>query len=305
MTPTAPLLGIHLRLIGMAILWGASWPWGRMVAQNMPPITGSAIRFLIASIALLIWLYSADRFNTARSLSSKQWLGLFAAGATGIFAYAVCFLIALQWMPSGKASSVIALNPAVTLILACILFKEKLNTTIAIGIVMAIFGSLYAISQGNPLRFLSGAVGLGEYLILGCVMAWVVYTLIGRKLLGGIDALTATTFSTLFGTILLLITSFIFEGKEAWISAYHASISVHGALIGMALGATVLGYSWFFMGVKALGAGNAAAYVALVPVFGISISALFLGEPLHTSLLIGAPLAILGMIVMHKGQNKT
>ncbi len=303
MTPTAPLFGIHLRLIGMAVLWGASWPWGRIVAQNMPPITGSAIRFMIASIALLIWLYSSDRFNAARTLTPKQWSGLVATGATGIFTYAVCFLIALQWIPSGKASAVIALNPAVTLILAAILFKEKLNSTIIIGILMAIFGSLYAISQGNPLRFLSGSVGLGEYLLLGCVLSWVAYTLIGRKLLGGIDALTATTFSTLFGTLLLLITSFIIEGKEAWITAYHASISVHGALIGMALGATVLGYSWFFMGVKALGAGNAAAYVALVPVFGIGISALFLNEPLHASLLIGAPLAITGMIVMHRGQR--
>ncbi len=303
MTPTAPLFGIHLRLIGMAVLWGASWPWGRIVAQNMPPITGSAIRFMIASIALLIWLYSSDRFNAARTLTPKQWSGLVATGATGIFTYAVCFLIALQWIPSGKASAVIALNPAVTLILAAILFKEKLNSTIIIGILMAIFGSLYAISQGNPLRFLSGSVGLGEYLLLGCVLSWVAYTLIGRKLLGGIDALTATTFSTVFGTIFLCITSFIVEGSSAWVTAYHSSWHVYGALVGMALGATVLGYYWFFIGVKALGAGNAAAYVALVPVFGISISAIFLGEPLHSSLLIGAPLAIAGMIVMHKGQR--
>lgn len=304
MTPTAPLFGIHLRLIGMAILWGASWPWGRMVAQTIPPITGSAIRFVIASLALLIWLYTADQFKNARTLSAKQWLGLLATGATGIFAYAVCFLIALQWIPSGKASAVIALNPAVTLILARLFFKEKLNITIIAGIAMAIFGSLYAISQGNPLRFLSGAVGLGEYLLLGCVLSWVAYTLIGRKLLGGIDALTATTFSTVFGTGLLLATSFIVEGPQAWMTAYHAPLLIYGALVGMALGATVLGYYWFFMGVKALGAGNASAYVALVPVFGISISAIFLGEPLHTSLLIGAPLAILGMMVMHRGQGK-
>ncbi|MDY3330732.1 MAG: DMT family transporter [Pelistega sp.] len=303
MTPSAPLLGIHLRLIGMAVLWGASWPWGRMVAQNIPPITGSTIRFIIASIALLIWLYSSDRFKAARSLSSKQWLGLVATGATGIFAYGVCFLLALQWIPSGKASAVIALNPAVTLMMAALLFKEKLNSTIILGIAMAIFGALYAISQGNPLRFLSGGVGLGEYLLLGCVLSWVTYTLIGRKLLAGIDALTATTFSTAFGTLFLVITSLSVDGTSAWITAYQSSWRVYGALVGMALGATVLGYYWFFMGVKALGAGNAAAYIALVPVFGIGISAIFLGEPLHTSLLIGAPLAILGMIVMHRGQK--
>lgn len=298
------LFGVHLRLLGMACLWGASWPWGRIVAQVVPPITASTIRFTIASIALLIWLYSTDKFHAAKSLSGKQWFGLFATGMTGIFAYSVCFLTALQWIPSGKASAVIALNPAATLILAALLFKEKLNKTILVGIALAIFGALYAISQGHPLGFLSGAVGLGEYLLLGCVLSWVAYTLLGRLVLKGIDALTATTFASLFGAVLLLITGGFTEGTQAWSSALHASWDVHFSIVMMALGSTTLAYSWYFTGVKALGAGNASAYIALVPVFGIGISALFLHEPLHSSLLVGAPMAILGMMVMHWGQHR-
>lgn len=303
MSQSPSLLSVHLRLLGMAVLWGASWPWGRMVAQVVPPITASAIRFLIAGIALLVWLFFADHFRLARTLSGKQWLGLLATGAAGIFAYSICFLTALQWLPSGKASAVIALNPAVTLILAAFLFKEPLNKTIMLGIALAIFGSLFAISQGHPLGFLSGAVGTGEYLLLGCVSAWVAYTLLGRKLLVGIDALTATTFATVFGAVLLLITGFLVEGQQAWSTAYHAPHSVHWAIVLMALGSTTLAYSWFFSGVQALGAGNAAAYIALVPVFGIGISAVFLNEALHSSLIIGAPLAIIGMIIMHRGQH--
>ncbi|NOL49438.1 DMT family transporter [Pelistega europaea] len=297
------LLGVHLRLLGMACLWGASWPWGRMAAQVIPPITASAIRFSIASIALLIWLYYADNFKTARSLTSKQWLGLLATGFTGIFAYSACFLTALQWTPSGKASAVIALNPAITLVFAALLFKEKLNKSILLGIGLAVFGSLFAISQGHPLAFFSGSVGLGEYLLLGCVLAWGGYTLLGRVLLKGIDALTATTFASVLGAILLLIAGGLTEGIQAWEAALHSTWSVKFALIMMALGSTTLAYSWYFDGVKALGAGNASAYIALVPVFGISISAIFLNEPLHHSLLIGAPLAILGMVIMHWGQS--
>ena len=43
-------LRIHLQLIGMAILWGASWPWGRMVAQAMPTFVASSLRFFFAII---------------------------------------------------------------------------------------------------------------------------------------------------------------------------------------------------------------------------------------------------------------
>ena len=46
-------LRIHLQLIGMAILWGASWPWGRVVAQAMPT-------FCRLKFAILFRHYSSD-----------------------------------------------------------------------------------------------------------------------------------------------------------------------------------------------------------------------------------------------------
>lgn len=46
-------LRIHLQLIGMAILWGASWPWGRVVAQAMPTFVASSLRFFFAIFLLM------------------------------------------------------------------------------------------------------------------------------------------------------------------------------------------------------------------------------------------------------------
>ena len=65
-------LRIHLQLIGMAILWGASWPWGRVVAQAMPTFVASSLRFFFAIIPLMIWLYVANRFKYAKQLSAKD-----------------------------------------------------------------------------------------------------------------------------------------------------------------------------------------------------------------------------------------
>ena len=51
--------GPHLRLIGMALLWGASWPAGRVVAQAMPPLAAAALRFVLAAVVLVLWLHHA------------------------------------------------------------------------------------------------------------------------------------------------------------------------------------------------------------------------------------------------------
>ena len=75
------------------------------------------------------------------------------------------------------------------------------------------------------------------------------------------------------------------------------------ALIGLSVGATVLSYAWYFEGVKTLGAGSAAAYITLVPVFGILCSAWFLGEALHVSLVAGCLAAVGGLALMQYGRR--
>ncbi len=54
---TSPsIVSIHLRLLGMAALWGAAWPLGRLTGQYMQPLTASGLRFVIAGAVLLVWL---------------------------------------------------------------------------------------------------------------------------------------------------------------------------------------------------------------------------------------------------------
>ena len=44
--------------------------------------------------------------------------------------------------------------------------------------------------------------------------------------------------------------------------------------------------------------------MTLVPVFGMGLAALWLGEPVHISLATGAAVAVLGMALMHWGRRQ-
>ena len=76
------------------------------------------------------------------------------------------------------------------------------------------------------------------------------------------------------------------------------------SLIALALGATALAYAWYLKGVQELGAGAAAAYMSLVPLFGMLLSSLWLAEPLTASLLRGGSAAIVGMGLMNLGRMR-
>ena len=58
---------------------------------------------------------------------------------------------------------------------------------------------------------------------------------------------------------------------------------------------TVIGFIWYYEGVKAIGPSRAAVFNNLVPVSGVLLAALVLGEPVLMSMVVGAVLVIGGV----------
>lgn len=170
------------------------------------------------------------------------------------------------------------------------------------GVSLAVMGALYALSGGSLLTLQPGSTGTGEMLLLGCAACWVAYTLLGRMVLTTVDALTTTTVTSAIGAVLLLLVSLTLEGAAAWGSLTDAPSAAWFSIAALALGATALAYAWYLNGVKMLGAGTAAAYMSLVPLFGLVFSGLWLGETLTASLLVGGAMAILGMLLINLGR---
>jgi drug/metabolite transporter (DMT)-like permease len=298
--------GVHAALLGMALMWGLSWPAGRALALAMPPLSGSAWRFSIAALLLFVWWrwLPAREPRAALRLSPRQWAGLAAGGAVGVAGYAFFFMIALRHVEASRAAVVVTTNPVFTTLLAAWLFHERFNTRVAIGLVLALVGAATVLTQGAPWTLFGGSVGLGEWLLLGCIATWVGYTLIARALLAGIDSLAATAITSAVGTALLWAAALAVEGpSQAWASLTGLTLGGWASLLFLAIGSTVLAYAWYFRGVAALGAGTAASYISLVPVFGVASSVLLLGEPVTPSLLIGGALALTGVVIANRARR--
>ena len=68
----------------------------------------------------------------------------------------------------------------------------------------------------------------------------------------------------------------------------------------LGVGGTALAFVWYYMSIKRLGASIASIFNNLVPVFGVAISVLVLGEPLLPSMLIGGAIAIGGVMMVSR-----
>jgi drug/metabolite transporter (DMT)-like permease len=292
-------INVHIRLILTMIFWGGTFVAGRLLAEELHPVTASTLRFILASAMLLSAILIRDK--KLPCLSKKQWGAMSLLGLTGVFAYNIFFFTGLQTVEAGRASLIIAINPVITTFLAILLFGERCNFRRSIGMVLSVSGAFIVISKGNPANLFQGNMGgMGETYMIGCVISWSAYTLIGKKLLKNVEPLVAVAYSCSTGAIFLLIAA-LFSGHLAEIK--NLTAEGIGCLFYFAFFGTTLGFIWFYDGVKKLGASRAVMYVNLVPVSGILFGTLLLGEHLESSLLIGGTCVFSGIYLINQKQT--
>lgn len=68
-------------------------------------------------------------------------------------------------------------------------------------------------------------------------------------------------------------------------------------------GGTALGFVWYAQGLKQLGAARTAVFNNLVPVFGVGLGTVILGEPLLASMILGGAVAVAGVSLTNWSRN--
>ena len=281
----------YLKLTGAMFMWGGTWIAGRIIAQELSaPLAAPAIRFLLAGL-VLAGIALLGEGHIPRPQNGREWGVVTGLAMTGIFLYALCFFYGLKHISAGRGALVVALTPVVVALAAWFLGQERMTPVKLAGVAIAMLGCLTVIGKGNPLALLHGAVGIGEWLILGCVLCWTAYTFIGRRATKTLSPLVATLWASLIGSLLIGITALLQGGSDlmAW------SWQVWASVVFLAVGGTALAFTWFADGVKRLGAARASVFVNLVPVFAVLQAAVLLDERLALPVLGGGLLVIAGV----------
>ncbi len=287
---------VYLRLLLTAFIWGGTFVAGRLLAGHAQPFAASFWRFAMAS-ACLVWLVRRKQGGLP-SLTPKGWIGVSLLGATGIFAYNACFFTGLQTVPAGRAAVIVAMNPVCIALFAALFFKEGLSRLKLAGITLSVSGAITAISRGDIPSLFTHAISWGDLFIFGCVASWVAYSLLGKRMMHSLTPLAAVTYSCLTGTLMLLPFA-VAEGMLSQVAGYPPQTWLAFAYLGV-LG-TVVGFTWFYEGVKAIGASKAGVFINFVPVTAILSGWLLLGEPVSSSLLLGGVLVVSGVYLTNRG----
>ena len=279
----------------MPAIWGGTFVAGKVVVGTLSPLMGSFARYVVACVALLVAAFILE--GGLPKLSGRQWAATFVLGLFGVFAYNLFFMGALAKLPASRAALIIALNPAITIAISALVFKERLGARRWAGVAVALVGVAIVVSKGDFAIFAGGGIGLGELFMFAAVTSWALYTILGRKVLGGLTPLAATNYAALWGTLLLgLAAAPAFGTLHPTQFDWRMIVS----LLYLGVLGTAVAFVWYYMSVKKVGASTTSIFNNLVPVFGVAISVLLLGEQLLVSMLIGGAVTIVGVLMVSR-----
>jgi O-acetylserine/cysteine efflux transporter len=274
----------HIALaVVVAALWGFNFVVIKIGIDNFPPILFSAMRFALAALPLAFFIRRPD----------VPWPLILGIGLVlGVIKFTLLFVGMDVGLSAGLASVVLQSQAFFTVILAALLLKETPTRMQLAGIATAFLGiGLIATTVDNSLT------PLGLSLAVGAAFAWACSNLLMKRA-GQVDMLGLIVWVSLVPPIPLFLISLAFEGWAAQ-SAALASLTWQGAaaVAYIAFAATIFGFGMWGKLIRIYGAGQVAPFSLLVPIFGMSSSALLLGEDFGPVRMAAVLLVILGLVM--------
>ncbi len=260
---------------------------------GLEPSSAIFFRYLFAFIILFVYL----KFYKKEPVINKSFW-VFGQGIFLITASATYFF-ALQYLAASIASIIFFSHPVLVALLAILVYKEKLNSKLAAGLLLALLGIIFVSGV------FSGSVTIAPFgLFLGMMgsICYALFALLGQFNVSRSSPISLTATFALVGIIMIPLLFFRDLDFLTALTLKQALICLTMALIN-----TVLSISFYLRGMQKIGASRAALISSLEPVLTVILAMLFLGEALSPLEAAGATLVLISLylaVTSHHNVNR-
>lgn len=276
-------------LIGLLVItvWGLNFIAIKLGLQNMPPLLLGTLRFVLACFPAILFLPRPP----------IGWPWLIALGLSiNVGQFAFLFLSMKVGMPAGLASLLLQSQAFFTLFIAVTWFGEHWQRNHLIGLTLAVCGmAIIGLQQGGEMT----VTGFG--LVLAAAACWGIGNVIMRQATLGVakfSMISLVVWSGAIAIVPLTLLSLVLEGYDTWLTAFQSATWITvGSVVYLAFFATLIGYGLWGKLLSRYPSAVVSPLALMVPLVGISSSAMFLGESLSLAQGLGALLVMLGLAV--------
>lgn len=276
-------------------LWGSAFPCIKIGYEWMEiEGTGSQIlfagyRFFLSGI--LTFLLGCLLEKRILRMKRENFGVIFRQGVLQTTIQYVCFYIGLAHTTGAKGSIINASNAFVSIVAAHYMIRsERMTWKKGLGCVLGLAGVVLV--NLEPGGFGGGFHFLGEGMVFLCTIAYGVSTVLLKLISDRESPMTITAYQTLIGSALLIVTGWLLHGDVGAFTWKSAALLFYMALL------STVAFSLWTLLLKYNPVGKVAVYGFTIPIFGVLLSGILLGEMIFSVKYLAALLLVSGGVIL-------
>lgn len=299
----APSRRTDLALLVVILIWGTNFPVIKVALDAAPAFVVNLLRFLVSAVvlgALAAW-ESRGEMEVLLGAVRRYWRQIVLLGLLAYGFYQVLFILGVSMTRAGSSALLISSAPIWTALIARVLGFERLPLGAWVGLALAFSGTALVI-LGGPAG-LEGDTLEGNLLSLAAAVMWALYTVLSRPVMeAGVPATGLAFFGVLAGLPVLIGLALFEIGDVVWADM---GLNVWGAILFSGALSTGLAYSLWNIGVRSVGASQAAIYNNLTPAVALVVGYFLIGEEIKAFQVLGGTLILGGLLLMRRARQRT
>lgn len=280
----------------LAVIWGSSYLFIKIgVDAGLPPLTLVMARLLFGA-ALLIAVVLVAREPLPRTI--KDYAKLSVLGFLGIALPFYLITVAEATVDSALAAVLIAPVPLFVIPMSAIfLHDERLTPARIFGVMVGLLG-VAVLMEFDPATI--GQADLtAELALVGAAISYAVAGVYAKKYITGYRPMIPALFEVITALAMVTVAAFIFE--RPWEAPINLDTTLSIVWLGL-LGSGVA-FLIFFRLIANWGATRTSSVAYLMPVVGVVLGALVLGEALSWGRAFGTVLVIGGVALVNVNRD--
>ncbi|MEP3233200.1 MAG: DMT family transporter [Hyphomicrobiales bacterium] len=279
--PLAPLFFASNMLFGKAIITGVE-PWTLAFVR-----WGVVFLILFPFAAKSLWRHKGRLASLFSMFGVMGFLGMWICGAIVYFALT---------KTSGTNAILIYLSSPVLIVLFEAIYRgRRISFREGLGILIASFGVLVILMRGDVENAYAFNFNIGDIAMVAAAIAWAVYSVMFKSdQLTGLPSLMLLCVFSLMGALTLAP----FAAFElTYVASLPSEPTIWFGIAGIVFSSSIAAFLAYQHSVRVAGPAIAGIFMYLLPVYGVGLAVLLLGESFEQFHMIGI-LTILGGVIL-------
>jgi drug/metabolite transporter (DMT)-like permease len=278
----------------LGFFWGSSYLWIKIGLGSLPPLTLIAGRLLLGTTFLVIVVAAA---REALPRQPRQYAHLLVMSVVNIVLPFILISVGEQSIDSALASILNATVPLTVIVLAPLFLPdERITVARAAGLAIGFAGVVLLVAP--DLVSLGDADLTGELMLLGSSICYGVGNVYARRNVHGLRPMIPALFQVAFAALIVVPLALVVDRPLETVSPAPEAIA---AVIWLGLLGSGAAYLCYFTILQHWGATRTSMVAYLLPVIGIALGAVVLGDPVTLNRIGGTALVIAGIALVNSG----